>query len=65
MPDTNQLLIDGTPKFSPEIPGTILAIVGLLLEHGADRTRVNKYGSTPLDTARYFGHQKIIELLSR
>lgn len=40
------------------------AAVAWLLDHGADRTRVNKYGSTPLETARYFGHQEIIELLS-
>jgi hypothetical protein len=41
------------------------AAVAWLLEHGADRTRINKYGSTPLDTARYFGHEGIIEILSQ
>jgi ankyrin repeat protein len=40
------------------------AAVAWLLEHGADRTRVNKYGSTPLGTARHFGHTEIIDLLS-
>jgi ankyrin repeat protein len=41
-----------------------IAAVSWLLEHGADRTRVNKYGSTPLETARYFDHKEIIALLS-
>jgi ankyrin repeat protein len=41
-----------------------IAAVSWLLEHGANRTRVNKYGSTPLETARYFDHKEIIELLS-
>jgi hypothetical protein len=40
------------------------AAVSWLLKHGADRTRINKYGSTPLETARYFDHKEIIELLS-
>jgi ankyrin repeat protein len=38
--------------------------VAWLLEHGADLTRVNKYGSTPLGTARYFGNVEVIDLLS-
>ena len=41
-----------------------MAAVSWLLEHGADRTRVNKYGSTPLETARYFDHKEMVELLS-
>lgn len=41
-----------------------LAAVSWLLEHGAEKTRVNKYGSTPLETARYFDHKEIIEALS-
>ena len=41
-----------------------IAAVSWLLERGADKTRVNRYGSTPLETARYFNHQEIIELLS-
>jgi uncharacterized protein len=41
-----------------------VAAVAWLLEHGADQTRVNKYGSTPLATARYFDHKQIIKLLS-
>jgi ankyrin repeat protein len=41
------------------------AAVLWLLKRGADRTKVNKYGSTPLGTARYFGHIEIIELLSQ
>ena len=41
-----------------------IAAVSWLVEHGADRTRVNKYGSTPLETARYFGHSEIVEILS-
>ncbi len=40
------------------------AAVAWLLEHGADPTRVNKYGSTPWGTARFFGHAEIIDLLS-
>ena len=40
------------------------AAVAWLLGQGADRTRVNKYGSTPLGTARYFGHTEVIDLLS-
>lgn len=41
-----------------------VAAVSWLLEQGADRTRVNKYGSTPVETAQYFAHQEIIDLLS-
>jgi hypothetical protein len=40
------------------------AAVSWLLQQGADRTRVNKYGSTPLGTAQYFQHTEIIDLLS-
>jgi ankyrin repeat protein len=39
--------------------------IAWLLERGADRTRVNQYGSTPLETARYFDHGEIVALLSR
>ena len=42
-----------------------VAAVAWLLERGADRTRINQYGSTPLETARYFDHREIVELLSR
>lgn len=38
--------------------------VSWLIEHGADKRRVNKYGSTPLQTARYFGHLEIVKILS-
>ena len=41
-----------------------VAAVRWLLEHGADTTRVNKYGGTPLQTAQYFKHQEIVDLLS-
>jgi ankyrin repeat protein len=41
-----------------------MAAVAWLLEHGADRSRINKYGSTPLETARYFHHQEVAALLS-
>ncbi|HWB11959.1 MAG TPA: ankyrin repeat domain-containing protein [Pirellulales bacterium] len=41
-----------------------IAAVYWLLEHGADRTRVNKYGNTPLETAKYFGHSEIVRILS-
>jgi ankyrin repeat protein len=41
-----------------------IAAVSWLLEHGADRTRINKYGSTPLETARYFHHKEVATLLS-
>jgi hypothetical protein len=40
------------------------AAVAWLLGHRADRTRVNKYGSTPLGTAQHFGHTEVIDLLS-
>jgi ankyrin repeat protein len=40
------------------------AAVSWLLEHGADKTRVNRYGSTPLETARHFGHGEIVKILS-
>jgi hypothetical protein len=33
-------------------------------EHGADKTRVNKYGSTPLKTAEQFGHSENVKILS-
>ena len=41
-----------------------LAAVVWLLEQGADKTRVNRYGSTALETARYFGHEEIAAALS-
>jgi ankyrin repeat protein len=41
-----------------------IAAVPWLLDHGADKTRVNKYGSTPLETARHFNHEEIVKLLS-
>jgi ankyrin repeat protein len=41
-----------------------IAAVAWLLEQGADKSRVNQYGSTPLGTAQYFDHREIIELLS-
>jgi hypothetical protein len=41
-----------------------IAAVPWLLDHGADKTRVNKYGSTPLETARYFNHEEIVNLLT-
>lgn len=51
MPDTDQRLIDGTLKFPPEIHGTILAIVRLLLQHGADPLVSNNDGVSPLSMA--------------
>lgn len=41
-----------------------IAAVSWLLDHGADRTRVNRYGSTPLETARCFDHSEVIKILS-
>lgn len=41
-----------------------VAAVAWLLEKNADRARINQYGGTPLDTARYFNHQEIVDLLS-
>jgi ankyrin repeat protein len=51
MPDMEQRLLDGTLKFVPEIPDTILAIVRLLLDHGADPTVANNDGVSPLGLA--------------
>ncbi len=51
MPDMDQRLIDGTLKFVPEIPGTILSIARLLLQHGADPTVSNKDDVSPLSMA--------------
>ena len=51
MPEMNQRLIDGTLKFPPEIPGAILVIVRLLLEHGADPSVSNDEGVSPLGMA--------------
>jgi ankyrin repeat protein len=51
MPDMDQRLIDGALKFPPEIPGTILAIVRLLLEHGADPSVSNNEGVSPFGMA--------------
>jgi ankyrin repeat protein len=51
MPNMDQRLIDGTLKFAPEIPGTILSIVRLLLQHGADPTVSNNDGVSPLKMA--------------
>lgn len=41
-----------------------MAAVSWLLEHEADKTRVNKYGSTPLETAKYFGYREIVMILT-
>jgi ankyrin repeat protein len=51
MPNMSQRLFDGTLKFPPEIPGTILAIVRSLLEHGADPQVQNNDGISPLKMA--------------
>jgi ankyrin repeat protein len=51
MPVMDQRLIDGTLKFPPTIPATILAIVRLLLEHGADPSVSNNEGVSPLSLA--------------
>jgi cytohesin len=51
MPDLDQRLIDGTLKFVPEIPGTLLSIVRLLLQQGADPTVSNQDGVSPLSIA--------------
>ena len=51
MPDMEQRLIDGTLKFPPEIPGTVLAIVRFLLQHGADPAISNNDGVSPLGIA--------------
>ncbi len=40
-----------------------IAAVHWLLEHGADKTRINQYGSTPWETAEYFGHSEIVKIL--
>ncbi|HET6881766.1 MAG TPA: ankyrin repeat domain-containing protein [Pirellulales bacterium] len=58
---------NGDPNWTPLHHATWrnhIAAVAWLLQLGADRTRVNKYGSTPLQTARYFGHEEIVKLLS-
>jgi hypothetical protein len=57
----------GDPNWTPlhhAVWRNHMAAVSWLLERGADRTRVNKYGSTPLETARYFNHEEIVKLLS-
>jgi hypothetical protein len=41
-----------------------VAAVSWLLARGADKSRVNKYGATPLETAKYFDHKEIMGLLS-
>lgn len=41
-----------------------VAAVSWLLERRADRTRVNRYGHQPIDTARHFDHKEIVDLLS-
>jgi ankyrin repeat protein len=51
MPEMDQRLIDGTLKFPPAIPGTILAIVRLLLQHGGDASASNNEGVSPLTMA--------------
>jgi ankyrin repeat protein len=38
-----------------------LAVLELLLGHGADPCRKNNLGQSPLDAARTIGHEKIIE----
>lgn len=51
MPEMDQRLFDGTLKFPPEIPEVVLAIVRLLLQHGADPSVSNKDGVSPLRMA--------------
>jgi len=48
MPEMDQRLIDGTLKFPPEIPDTIISIVRLLLQRGADPSVTNNDGVSPL-----------------
>ncbi len=52
---------NGDPNWTPLHHA---AAVSWLMEQGADQTRVNKYGSTPLETAQYFDHKEIVELLA-
>ena len=51
MPDMDQRLIDGTLKFSPEIPDALISIVRLLLQRGADPSIANNDGVSPLSMA--------------
>lgn len=51
MPNMEQRLLDGTLKFLPEIPGTILSIARFLLEHNADPTIKNLNGVSPIEMA--------------
>lgn len=51
MPNMEQRLFNGELKFPPEIPDTILSIVQLLLEAGADPTIANKEGVSPRNSA--------------
>jgi ankyrin repeat protein len=51
IPDVDQRWIDGTLKFPPSIPDTILAIVRLLLQHGADASVSNNDGVSPFTMA--------------
>jgi len=42
-----------------------LAVVSLLVDHGADPTRANHKGQTPLDLARKTGSIEVVSLLQR
>ena len=40
-----------------------LEVVRLLVDAGADKDKVNKFGSTPLYVASDYGHLEIVRLL--
>ncbi|MDP2435047.1 MAG: protein kinase [archaeon] len=42
-----------------------MAVVRLLLEHGATATVMDRFGRTPLENARHFGHAEVAEELER
>jgi hypothetical protein len=59
--------VSGDPNWTPLHHATWrnhIAAVSWLLEQRADTTRVNRYGSTAVDTARYFHHDEIVGILS-
>lgn len=51
MPDMTVRNIDGEPRFSSRTPETVVSIVRVLLQHGADPEAVNVDGQRPIDLA--------------
>jgi ankyrin repeat protein len=55
--------IDGTVQSNGEYGTEPTAIIGLLIDNGADMAQVTEEGYTPIDIAKSYGSSKIIQYL--